>query len=1174
MGVSLDIYRQNIGIHNLKWRGQRSTVLSSDQEMTYLRISRRIFLYFSLCLMLNSAILLTSQQKHSYKLEQNLHLPTNSMKIPSILPQSSQSNQSSKNQLQFDRSSINQSQINPSSKNCINWDSGLSNNKRSHILYGNRRNLGYKYFSWNCDRGLLAKHKIEDVRVFAARHKPHFMGISEVDLKRNENNPKHSSNNEFSTEKAQEALKIDGYRLLFPSSWMTHDKARIIVYVHDEIKAKVINDDPAETHLQHVLLEVGFGRSKTHFVDFYYREWKSCVTGESNSAAQNRNFELLTNIWRKHSSQDKDFLSLGDSNICAKKMDDPSYIHRELADTFQDFLIEENCYQIVDEYTRIRMVNNTVQRSCLDHISVNCIDKVRKPEVLGIGQSDHLGILVTKKTRELRTCARTVKKRVYKNFDRNEFLNEIKKAKASGSFDSIHTCDDVEVAAKVFTDVFTEILDKHAPLKIIQNRCNYVPYINKDLQNLMKERDLLKKSAASSGDPKVYEFYKKARNEVSTKLKTAKGDYYRSKFNENSEDSKTLWSTAYQVLAKNRSDFPSQMLFGSTLLSKPIAIAEAMNLFFVDKISKLKDVPKNNGEPLTELKRFLAKKKLPDEGFCFKELNENEILKLIKRLKGKKSCGLDWICGFSLKVAALELKQELKTLVNLSLLHGRFFSGWKKTKVLPGFKNKGSKFDAKFYRPISNLSEVSKIVEMAAHDQLYEYLCQHSLLHPDHHGFLKHRSTTTALQQLMDIWLKAAEEGKLSAALLLDLSAGFDVIDHQILLAKLKEYGFSDLAAAWFEDYLADRQQSVQIESKFSSFLQVHWGVPQGSILGPLLFVIFINELPESIKILNSDQDIPNNENDDGHIVIYADDNTPTTSAVQPVLLLEKIQLIADRVTDWFSRNEIVVSGEKTKLLILGTQMNRSIKIENPDHDVSIRVCGELVTASRSEKLLGLVINDTMTWKNHLYGDEENEGLMKILAKRVGMLKKLRRYMSPQVFKQALSGLFTSKLIYGISVWTGAWGTPGQTSEDTKTSISKRDMNRLQTLQNKALRIVNFENRSTPTVKLLKSTGNISVHQLGAYHTLNQIYKIRKSEQPEYHFGRLFGENDQNFRYRSSDFLANRINFKLCLSRGSFFYQGCRLWTSLPGNIKCLTKEDTFKKKCKQWVIDNIKIKP
>ena len=143
----------------------------------------------------------------------------------------------------------------------------------------------------------------------------------------------------------------------------------------------------------------------------------------------------------------------------------------------------------------------------------------------------------------------------------------------------------------------------------------------------------------------------------------------------------------------------------------------------------------------------------------------------------------------------------MQYIINLSIKTGKFCDEWKKSKVVPIFKNKGSRFELSSYRPISNLSEVSKLCEMAIYDQVYAYFENHKLFHPDHHGFMRDRSTITAIQQLRDYWLKNADNGKLSSALLLDLRAGFDVINLNILQAKLKIYGFDDISLSWFKAY-------------------------------------------------------------------------------------------------------------------------------------------------------------------------------------------------------------------------------------------------------------------------------------------------------------------------------------------------------------------------------------
>ena len=220
------------------------------------------------------------------------------------------------------------------------------------------------------------------------------------------------------------------------------------------------------------------------------------------------------------------------------------------------------------------------------------------------------------------------------------------------------------------------------------------------------------------------------------------------------------------------------------------------------------------------------------------------------------------------------------------------------------------------------------------------------MIHENHHGFLQGCSTSTALQQIVDFWMKSLDKGKLSAALFLDLSAGFDVVNHSILLDKLKEYGFDESAINWFKSYLEDRHQCVQVESALSPFLPVRWGVPQGSILGPLIFLIYINELPALVEELPEETHGDEGENN-ATIVIYADDNTPSSSHENPTELQRDMQKIANDVVNWFEDNDMVISSDKTKLLTIGTVANKRSKHLN---NLEIEIQNKFTVETSSEK--------------------------------------------------------------------------------------------------------------------------------------------------------------------------------------------------------------------------------
>ena len=665
-----------------------------------------------------------------------------------------------------------------------------------------------------------------------------------------------------------------------------------------------------------------------------------------------------------------------------------------------------------------------------------------------------------------------------------------------------------------------------------------------------------------SNNPSKLQEYRVLRNRIKSKLKSEKFNFYNKKFAESQNDVKQLWKTSYQLLGQSNDLSPKKIIYKDSLVTSPILLAEAFNDIFISKVKKVKSeiVSNVNSSPTERLLHWLSKRQLPIPVLDLKPITIEDLRRYVSKLKGGRRSGVDDVDSYSLKLAAPFIEDVLLHLINLTLINGSFAKCWKTQLVHPFYK-KGDRCLGENYRPVSNIPEISKLVEYAVLEQLMKHFQENELFHPNHHGFLPAHSTLTALLQIYDSWLLAAENRELSAGLFLDLSSAFDIIDHEILFCKLKLYGLTDKSMAFFKNYLEERQQRVQVQSKLSMSKEVgNQGVPQGSILGPILFIIYMNDFPEHSV--------------NGQDVLYADDASGHVSAERPDELLQKLQVFADSATSWIQDNRMVCSSSKTKLLVVSTKELRHSKLQG--RVLTVKVGEQDIEESQSEKLLGITISNNLSWNSFLYGSN-NVGLLSQLSQRIGIIKQICKYMSINQLNSVINGLFMSKLLYCLPLFSNVWGIESMDETDRRFSaFTKEDMRKMQVLQNRVLRIKsqNFE-LNTPTTELVRLCGDLSVQQLGVFHTLLQVFKIISTEKPVYLADRLKprrADLDCVFPHRHANTIRARGD--LTLARSGFVYRGAQLWNLLPSALRGQTEFNTFRKELRIWVAANVPVKP
>lgn len=700
-----------------------------------------------------------------------------------------------------------------------------------------------------------------------------------------------------------------------------------------------------------------------------------------------------------------------------------------------------------------------------------------------------------------------------------KFRIDLKSAEVVDNFRNIYK-DNPNDSYYHFDSILSKYLAKSFPCKLVRfNKYKHKKskWITNGIIKSIRYRDkLYVKLKSLSPEHQQYQaalINFKTYNKILQKtIRLAKKQYFANCFLKFKSDIKKTWLTINNLINKSKrtNNFPKEFLVDGNLESDPEKIANEFNNFFIGigpKLSQQICMPGNQS-----YKDFL---KSPMENqFNFRRVNEHDIIKAIDTLKPKTSFGRDRISNKLLKFIKHEVAYPLMRIINQTFETGIFPDLLKTAKVTPLFK-KNENFLFTNYRPVSVLPSVSKVFERVMHAQIYEHFNKKKLFFNSQYGFRSNHSTEYATLELIDRIITEMDKNNVPINIFMDLSKAFDTLDHQILLFKLKYYGFDDNSFKLLESYLSNRTQYVEMDEFCSDTMEIKCGVPQGSILGPLLFIIYLNDLPSITKFLTP--------------IIYADDTTLFATLNTSNFYTAEVDINTELklVSEWLKLNKLSLNIAKTKAMLFHTYQRQ---VEIPD----IFIDRNRIEFVNEFKFLGIVIDKNLSFKPHI------NFVSKKISKSIGILAKLKHTLPAGVLLNIYNALILPYLTYGISVW--GW----------------RSRN-LFIMQKKAIRQISNSKYNAHTSVLFKQLNLLKLDDIGALHDYKLCYKFINGPIPEY-FADILNPNASsihayNTRY-SLDIRLPPVRHEF--ARNGIKYKFSELFNNMPEAFKSKISTHSF----------------
>ena len=789
-----------------------------------------------------------------------------------------------------------------------------------------------------------------------------------------------------------------------------------------------------------------------------------------------------------------------------------------------DLETEQGLTCLITQPTRTEKRGTMITSTLIDVLLTNRPELFKRSGNYYPALSDHAMIFGILRDRVKPTKPKVISFRSYRNFNLEDFNKDLSMV----PWQVGEIFDEADDQLFFWDTMAREIIDKHVPVKTMRVRNHDAPYMNKQWKSAIRTKRKAEAKYRKNRTDENWEYKRKCRNEATRQRRLAIKQYWKTKADDLGKNPKDFFRTFKPFISDkgNRADADITINHGEAIVKDQSKVSE----IFADYFATIADHIKSVDADLTDLKDFTnhpsvqaIKNKMEDtsETFEFQPVNRMQVKTALESLDTNKATGHDGIPAKILKAGAQELSLPLTTLFNSCIRKAQWPSDWKKGDWIPVFK-KEDKQAKENYRPVTVLTCASKVLERLLSNQFTSSFDRR--LGDCLTAYRKHNSCETTIVSLVEDWKQVRDKHLSVAILSTDMSKAFDCLHPPLLLSKLKAYGVQEKSLNLLRSYLCNRKGRVRIGNVSSSWRNVSRGCPQGSVLGPLLWNMFQNDLSYNVDI---------------GLKMYADDHQIYETGKEIKTVLSAVQHSATTATNWYDSNYLQGNLKKYQAMIIRNQCTKTEK-------TCIIVKNKSIAETDSLMLLGIAVDCKLNFNEHI------SNVCRKASQRIGVIMRLRNLIPTEAKLQLYKSAILPHLTYCHLVWHFCRAS---------------DTRKLERVQERGMRAI-FRDKQSSYNQLLERAKLPTLHNRRLQDICILMYKVKHNLCPRT-VCNIFKTSNHSYSLRQTDFYLPNFN-TVTYGKHSLRYLGPKLWSKLSSSERSSTSLYNFKLQIRKRDFNNI----